>query len=754
MSPLVSLCGLGPDVRLSSKSLRWRSALTVATASLLFALSGCGQRAGSPGAASKAPPTPAAPTGAPQDPQPAAPAPTAVTATNTARSAKRAGRGRVIPRATVNRILAALHEPVFWRADTNGDGRPQATELVVLWSRTSKGDAKDWEKYVKDGRPGVAWARAFNRVRLVHAGGWPWRGLPEAEVARRRAVMRELNQGRPTLIETDFRKAPDHVRSFVGHMAKVGRYIEVLHRSQRGALGLDKEIPERDLPSKAMFDRNQGPWCQAPETEKDATCHGLPSMPKQRSGLYPLALQKQDPNFCETLAKHKDAKRLLSPFVTVQYEKTPPSKVKKAKNARGAKGAKGSKLIAVPYPQAFPNESEAIARELTAAALVMKADPKEAPLVAYLMAAAQAFRDNSWPAADEAWAKMARSSSAWYLRVGPDETYFEPCNRKAGFHMVLARIDPGSAAWKAKLEPRKDDLEGLVAAAAGKPYEARKITFHLPEFIHIVLNAGDSRSATGATVGQSLPNWGPVAEQSRGRTVAMTNLYTDADSRETLKQQTASVFCADAQKHLTFESAPQTMSTVLHEAGHNLGPSHAYKVDGKTGSERFGGPTASILEELKAQTMALAFNPWLVKKKLITQKFGYSGWLRDIAWAFGHISRGMTTSNGKPKAYSQLAAVQVGLLLDAGGLVWKPQSKAANGRDVGCFSADFDKFEKGVAAMATKVYGIKARGDVKGAKALLSRYVTEGSDFAKLRDTVRRRWLRAPRASFVYAIRY
>ncbi|MCO4763206.1 MAG: hypothetical protein KC502_16935, partial [Myxococcales bacterium] len=603
----------------------------------------------------------------------------------------------------------------------------------------------DWQRYVKHGRPGIDWVRAWNRVRLVHAGGWPWRNMKKEELERRKAVMRELDQGRPTVILTDLRKEPAHVRQFAQHMATVGRYIEVLHRRQIGSLGLDTQIPKRDLPSLAMYNRNQGPWCQAPETEKDATCHGLPGMVPRRSGLYPLELQETDPKFCETLAKRKDASTLLAPFVVVQYAKPPKGQAPKI----GSKRA----LVAVPYPKAFPDESEAVARELIAAATQMKADPKEAPLVAYLTAAAKAFRDNSWPAADEAWAKMAGSSSRWYVRVGPDETYFEPCSRKAGYHMVLARIDPGSAAWKAKLEPRKDKLEALVAAAAGKPYAARKITFHLPEFIHIVLNAGDSRSATGATVGQSLPNWGPVAEQSRGRTVAMTNLYTDADSTETLKKQTASIFCDATYKHLGFDSAPQTMSTVLHEAGHNLGPSHAYKVDGQTDDQRFGGATAAIMEELKAQTMSLAFNPWLVEKGLITQKFGRSAWLRDVTWAFGHISRGMTTSNGKPKAYSQLAAVQVGLLKDAGALTWHAKDKAANGKDVGCFRSDFEKFGTGVAAMAKTVYGIKARGDASAAKTLLGKYVTPDNDFAKLRDIIRVRWLRAPRASFIYSLR-
>ena len=37
------------------------------------------------------------------------------------------------------------------------------------------------------------------------------------------------------------------------------------------------------------------------------------------------------------------------------------------------------------------------------------------------------------------------------------------------------------------------------------------------------LDAGDARAASGATIGQSLPNWGPVANEGRGRTVAMTD---------------------------------------------------------------------------------------------------------------------------------------------------------------------------------------------------------------------------------------
>ena len=168
-------------------------------------------------------------------------------------------------------------------------------------------------------------------------------------------------------------------------------------------------------------------------------------------------------------------------------------------------------------------------------------------------------------------------------------------------------------------------MEKALAELAGAPYKAREVSFKLPDFIDIVLNAGDSRPPSGATIGQSLPNWGPVANEGRGRTVAMTNFYTDPDSIEALKGTTESLFCKDTMAKYTTDREPQLMSTVLHEAAHNLGPAHQYKANGKIDREAFGGPLASTLEELKAQTAALFFTDWLVDKKQITARRGREG---------------------------------------------------------------------------------------------------------------------------------
>jgi hypothetical protein len=318
--------------------------------------------------------------------------------------------------------------------------------------------------------------------------------------------------------------------------------------------------------------------------------------------------------------------------------------------------------------------------------------------------------------------------------------------------MSFARINQGSLEWQNKLDPLKNDMEVAFAGVAGKPYKARKVSFHLPDFIDIILNAGDSRPAHGATIGQSLPNWGPVANEGRGRTVAMTNLYLDADSAKATREQAESLFCASAMGTWSDEYAAQLMSTVLHEAGHNLGPSHEYKVGGKTDEQIFTGPVASMLEELKSQTAALFFTEWLVEKGQLERAAADRSQMRSVAWAFGHISRGMYTEQGNPKAYSQLSAIQVGFLMKEGALSWNPEEMAANGKDKGCVNIHFDKFPAAVKKLAVATVGVKARGDKKLAAALREEFIDKDGAPKQLLGVITERWLRAPKASFVYSI--
>lgn len=654
-----------------------------------------------------------------------------------------------VSRADVNRIAAELALPIFWTEDKNANGTLDADELAVYWGLDPNAKLSDW---VADGKLTDRAKQALARIAEEKKKEATSAAPTDPEGKRRAAVRKELAQGRVTLVATDLSKASDAEKKFVGHIVKAAELIEVLYAKQQGTTELASKVPADDPASKTLFWRGQGPKCEAPATQNDPNCSALPLdvTPKGKiSGLYPPGLL--DKAFCEPLAK-KD-KKLVDPFTVVTNTNTDLAEATKAAAAKTNEvtPAELAKLAAVPYSEAYKEDMSAIAKELLAASDAL--GETEPSLRAYLVAAAKAFGDNQWWPADEAWAKMDAKSSKFYLRIAPDEVYDEPCSTKALFHVSFGLINQGSLKWQAKLDPLKTEMENALAELAGPPYKARKVTFKLPDFVDIALNAGDSRKAFGATIGQSLPNFGPVANEGRGRTVAMTNFYTDPDSIAALKDQAESLFCEDTMSKYTTEQEPQLMSTVLHEAAHNLGPAHQYKVDGKIDREVFGGPLASTFEELKAQTAALYFTDWLVEKKEITREEADKAHVRDMIWAFGHISRGMWTEEKHPKNYSQLAAIQLGSFMKAGAVAWKAEETAANGKDKGCFSVALDKMPEAIKSLMTEVAKIKGKGDKAAAEALVKEHAGEPGEKKPLHQTITERVTRSPKASFVYSIR-
>ena len=620
--------------------------------------------------------------------------------------------GFEVRRADFNRLAVDLNLPIYWSADKNGDGGMQPDEVEALLFYPTH------PTYVKDGKFTDEWTRANEAiVAASHAAA-----LTDA---RRKLLRSDLEQGRPTLVASAF-KSED--RAFVAKMLEVAALIDRLYAVQNGQAALAGKVPA-DSESQSAFRRNRGVKCAAPKTENDAKCTAIPGAPRQLVGVYPDkvgGVAQGEPGFCAALEKTVKPE-VLSPFTIVD-----------GNNA------------AVPYTVAFKAQMEPIAKALTEAAALVT-DPKEKPLVAYLTAAAASFGTNDWVPADEAWAKMTVDNSRWFVRVGPDETYWEPCAHKAGFHLTFANINPGSKAWQSKLAPVQQDMEAAVAKHAGAPYTARKVTFHLPDFIDIIVNAGDDRTPLGATIGQSLPNWGPVANEGRGRTVAMVNLYLDVDSRDARKDQASTLLDAESMKLYSTAPDASLLNTILHEATHNLGPAHEYKIAGKAAGEVFSGPIASVLEELKAQTGALFFVDFVKSRvKAIDAHQAQSVYADGIVWAFGHISQGMYTGTKSRKAYGNLAAVQIGFLIEKGALTWSDSAMAANGKDKGAFTIHPEKMVAVVDELMTLVAGIKSRGDTRAAQELFAKYVD--SDKYVPHAKIAERFLRFPKASFVYSV--
>ena len=614
-------------------------------------------------------------------------------------------------RADWNRVAERLDVPLFWAGDTNKNGLPEPDELrALLFYPTS--DALD-----------VGRARTSILRYDAHAEVG---GLAADEAKRRDLVVADLDQGAPSLIYTDLRGASATDKVFFQHMLAASRRIDEIYATMTGMTALAPRVPLDDAASQSLFRRDWGPRCAGAKTPKDSGCTAIPGAPDAIHDAYPASMQG-DPAFCARLEKLPDAKKLLDPFTVVSEE--------------------GGKLTSVPYSTAYAEPMNAIATELLAAADA-ETDRGEAPLKAYLVAAAKSFRTNDWSGADEAWSKMNAQNSRWYLRVAPDEVLSDPCSHKAQFHLTLARIDQGSLAWQSKLAPIEEDMERALAALAGPPYKARKVSFHLPDFIQIVFNAGDDRSPMNATAGESLPNWGKVESEGRGRTVAMTNIGIDPDSLAMSRARMESLVDAEVMKGWTDSAEPGLLGTILHEATHNLGPTYTYVYNGKKPETVFGGGLSAMLEELKAETGAMFFLDWIGEKGLVTKELARQAYTAWLAWCFRHIATGVR-SGAEDQPYSQLAAIQVGFLLDDGALSFDANALASNGVDRGVFTFHAEKIAPAFARLMKVVASIKGKNDKAGADALVARYVDGPVVPQKL---VTERALRFPQTTYVYAV--
>ncbi len=88
-------------------------------------------------------------------------------------------------------------------------------------------------------------------------------------------------------------------------------------------------------------------------------------------------------------------------------------------------------------------------------------------------------------------------------------------------------------------------------------------------------------------------------------------------------------------------------------------------------------------------------------------------------------------------------------------MTWKGEELAANGKDKGCFAIDLAKMPAAITSLMTEVAQIKGKGDKARAEVLIKDYVdVQGApEKKKIHDVITERITRAPKASFVYAVK-
>jgi hypothetical protein len=518
-----------------------------------------------------------------------------------------------------------------------------------------------------------------------------YKGL--AELQRRQTVGLSLAEGRTITIEADLSGISRAEKIMVEHLVNAAMRIDVLYMKQTGAWRYSSEVQtsdKTDFSSKTFFKRNMGPWATAGRFASDPFANALPTFPKKHLGVYPSDVEV-DESFLEKL--RADPQGLGHQWTVVE------------KTSNG-------ELKPVFYHESdlFHQDMQAVARELDKAAEAIKYLKNEIYLYAYLRDAAAAFRNGDWDTADKSWAAMNMHNSKWALRVAPDETYWDLANTKAGFQFWFAKIDTKGAKLADGLAPFLQNMEDEISRLYPL-YEARKVNFEMPNTIEMIYRAGNHRSAMGATIGEKLPNF----SNDVSRMVVMTNYYGDSVSRQTAIEKAGIIFTDDIAKTYAPDRDVSTFDTLLHEATHGFGVNADvyYIKDPATGQEKkdssgnfilsktaLGGANSQVIEELKAQTGSLYYTGWQLEKGIIDQQTANKLYLDAILWAFGHISRGMGTAE-EPRAYSQLAAIQVRALLNGGAMTIED----------GKFRLHYEKFHAVATELLTEVTRIQVTGD-------------------------------------------
>ena len=447
-----------------------------------------------------------------------------------------------LDRATVNRLAFRRSLPLFWVADRNSNRTLDPDELATPLFLPEQ------QPWTSGGTFTESFRNAYSALVREHRDPVESLNLPKPELDRHMLVIKDLEQGTPTLVLSSLKDLPEQDKAFVRALTSVAPAVDALYLRQLGADKLLAALPPDDLASAGLFRRNWGPRCVGSLTRDDAKCSALSEPQVPKPDAYPAALQS-GADFCDSLRRHKDSAHLLARDVVVRDQ--------------------DGSLAAESYSTSYRNELAPVIAGLRAAASACTAQNLAAQRN-YLNAAAASMESNDWTAAEAAW-KLA-AGSGWYVRVGSDALGWEPCNRKGGFHLTLARVNADHQTWNSKLAPLQQDMENAVAEVIGKPYTASKAAFALPIIADIIFASGAARAPLDT----------PNAQRFGAVPVVFSNLYKDVDSTAVRQALATSVLTTAALDGEDKDLNPRAVLAILREVGANLGPPEDIKVLGKT----------------------------------------------------------------------------------------------------------------------------------------------------------------------------
>ncbi len=465
----------------------------------------------------------------------------------------------------------------------------------------------------------------------------------------------------------------------------LGKDLARIYRLNQGPIAVtldNKRVPFVAVPAPPPG-KNVYPW-DLTKAELDAYLKAHPGQTAELSDLRSVVRRANKSNLDRDLAQLTQYPVLdtLHPGLRARLEKL-------------ALKPDRAVLYAAPYSVAYADQMIRAHRLLNEAADA--AEASDWAFAKYLRNRARDLLSDDYESGDAAWLKG--SFKNLNAQIGSYETYDdELMGTRAfyGFSLLASRNAEAAALRKA--------LSGVQALEDSLPTDShKKIEENLPVGVYdVIADFGQTRGGNTAT---NLPNE-PYLNARYGSIILLrTNIMRDPNifkgSGDSFAAAVAPQFVSDLTVDANF------YRTLWHELGHYLGPDLT-----KTG-QSFDvalGPDASLLEEMKADLVALYLVPEL-------QKRGYYTAQQAKAVYAGGVLR--VLQNNKPRReqpYNMMQLMQWNWFLDRGVLKFD----AASGK----MSIDYGRYPDAARDLLKAVFALQEGGDRAAVEAFITKWGT------------------------------
>lgn len=424
-------------------------------------------------------------------------------------------------------------------------------------------------------------------------------------------------------------------------------------------------------PAMARFaEVNYGPWDRL-----DGNTPFVDGVGPKPDGarFYPADMTKAE--FERYVADHPDQREALESLYTLVR--------------RGPNG----ELLAVPYSEAFAEETAAAATALEAAADLAE----DAGLERYLRLRAQALRSDEFRASDMAWLDMR--TNGLDVVIGPIETYEDQLFGRKAAHEAYVLIK--DKAWSQRLTRYAQFLPelqaGLPVPAKYKAEEPGTDT-DLNAY-DVVYYAGDC-NAGSKTIAINLPNDEQVQLAKGSRRLQLKNAMR-AKFDAILVPIAEELIAEDLQRHITFDAF--FGNTMFHEVAHGLGIKRTLTTGG-TVREALKEHSSS-LEEGKADILGLSMVTQLFAKGEITDGVLKDNYVTFLAGIFRSVRFGASSAHGRANM------IRFNFFESLGAFERDPGT--------GRYRVDMDNMQLAVEALSRRILMIQGDGDYNAAASMV-----------------------------------